>query len=219
MMEVTIMLYDGITALDAIGPYEVFAATQQCNVKFVAKEKGIVKLDSKMGYLHADYSFSEITSADILVVPGCSPPNYKNPMNDEETLNWICKMHETTKWTTSVCNGSLILSAAGLLNNVVATSHWGSFDILQSLGAIPTEERVVRQDKIVTAAGISSGIDMALQLVAWEFGEDLSKGVQLILEYDPQPPFDTGSIKKAPAPLIENIKTLLQELSEKEPEM
>lgn len=219
MMEVTIMLYDGITALDAIGPYEVFAATQQCNVKFVAKEKGIVKLDSKMGYLHADYSFSEITSADILVVPGCSPPNYKNPMNDEETLNWICKMHETTKWTTSVCNGSLILSAAGLLNDVVATSHWGSFDILQSLGAIPTEERVVRQDKIVTAAGISSGIDMALQLVAWEFGEDLSKGVQLILEYDPQPPFDTGSIKKAPAPLIENIKTLLQELSEKEPEM
>ena len=219
MMEVTIMLYNGITALDAIGPYEVFAATQQCNVKFVAKEKGIVKLDSKMGYLHADYSFSEITSADILVVPGCSPPNYKNPMNDEETLNWICKMHETTKWTTSVCNGSLILSAAGLLNDVAATSHWGSFDILQSLGAIPTEERVVRQGKIVTAAGISSGIDMALQLVAWEFGEDLSKGVQLILEYDPQPPFDTGSIKKAPAPLIENIKKLLHELSEKEPEM
>jgi len=219
MMEVTIMLYDGITALDAIGPYEVFAGTQQCNVKFVAKEKGIIKLDSKMGYLHADYSFSEITSTDILVVPGCSPPNYKNPMNDEETLNWIRKMHETSKWTTSVCNGSLILGAAGLLNDVEATSHWGSFDILQSLGAIPTEERVVRQDKIVTAAGISSGIDMALQLVAWEFGEDLSKGVQLILEYDPQPPFDTGSIKKAPAPLIENIKRLLQELSEKEPDM
>lgn len=219
MMEVTIMLYDGITALDAIGPYEVFAGTQQCNVKFVAKEKGIIKLDSKMGYLHADYSFSEITSADILVVPGCSPPNYKNPMNDEETLNWIRKMHETSKWTTSVCNGSLILGAAGLLNDVEATSHWGSFDILLSLGAIPTEERVVRQGKIVTAAGISSGIDMALQLVAWEFGEDLSKGVQLILEYDPQPPFDTGSIKKAPAPLIENIKMLLQELSEKEPNM
>lgn len=219
MMEVTIMLYDGITALDAIGPYEVFAGTQQCNVKFVAKEKGIIKLDSKMGYLHADYSFSEITSADILVVPGCSPPNYKNPMNDEETLNWIRKMHETSKWTTSVCNGSLILGAAGLLNDVKATSHWGSFDILQSLGAIPTEERVVRQSKIVTAAGISSGIDMALQLVAWEFGEDLSKGVQLILEYDPQPPFDTGSIKKAPAFLVENIKMLLQELSEKESNM
>ncbi|QGG53814.1 DJ-1/PfpI family protein [Lysinibacillus pakistanensis] len=218
-MEVTIMLYDGITALDAIGPYEVFAATQQCNVKFVAKKKGIIKLDSKMGYLHADYSFSEITSADILVVPGCSPPNYKDPMNDEGTLNWIRKMHNTSKWTTSVCNGSLILGAAGLLNDVEATSHWGSFDILQSLGAIPTEERVVRQGKIVTAAGISSGIDMALQLVAWEFGEDLSRGVQLILEYDPQPPFDTGSIKKAPAPLIENIKMLLQELSEKEPNM
>lgn len=128
-------------------------------------------------------------------------------------------MHKTSKWTTSVCNSSLILGAAQLLNDVQATSHWGSFDILQSLGAIPTEERVVRQGKIVTAAGISSGIDMALQLVAWEFGEDLSKGVQLVLEYDPQPPFDTGSIKKAPAPLMENIKMLLQELSEKEPNM
>ncbi|WP_232699216.1 DJ-1/PfpI family protein [Brevibacillus daliensis] len=217
-METVIMLYDGITALDAIGPYEVFAATQKCNVKFVAKNKGLIKLDTKMGYLHADYSFSEITMADLLVVPGSSPPNYKTPMNDEETLNWIRKIHETTKWTTSVCNGSLILSAAGLLDGAVATSHWGSFDLLQSLGAIPTDERVVRHDKIVTAAGVSAGIDMALQLVAWEMGEEVSKRVQLILEYDPQPPFDTGSINKAPAPLIEELKGLFERISKNDPE-
>ncbi|MGG4147612.1 DJ-1/PfpI family protein, partial [Paenibacillus algorifonticola] len=119
--------------------------------------------------------------------------------------------------TTSVCNGSLILSAAGLLNGIVATSHWGSFDLLQSLGAIPTDERVVRQGKMVTAAGVSSGIDMALQLIAWELGEDTGKAVQLILEYDPQPPFDTGSPKKAPAVLVAQIKGMLQEFAEREP--
>lgn len=217
-MQIAILLYDGITALDAIGPYEVFAATLKSEVKFVAKQKGLIKLDSKMGYLHADYSFSEVTSADILVVPGCSPPNYKTPMHDEETLNWIRQVNETTKWTTSVCNGSLILSAAGIMDGVVATSHWGSFDLLRSLGAIPTEKRVVRQGKIVTAAGISSGIDMALQLVAWEFGDEMSQGVQLILEYDPQPPFDTGSPKKAPAPMVEQIRGMLQAFAQQEPE-
>ncbi|MEQ7050867.1 DJ-1/PfpI family protein [Paenibacillaceae sp. P-4] len=218
-MEIAIMLYDGITALDAIGPYEVFAATMKCKVKFVAKEKGLIKLDSKMGYMHADYSFSEITSADILVVPGCSPPNYKAPMYDEAMLNWIRQLHETTTWTTSVCNGSLILSAAGLLNGAKATSHWGSFELLRSLGAIPTDERVVRHGKIVTAAGISSGIDMALQLVAWEMGEEMSKGVQLILEYDPQPPFDAGSPHKAPALLVEQIRGMLQQFSQQEPNL
>lgn len=215
-MKIAIMLFDGITALDAIGPYEVFSATMKCEVKFVAKQKGLIKLDSKMGYLHADYDFSEVDSADILVVPGCSPPNYKAPMNDEVTLDWIRQIHKTTKWTTSVCNGSLILSAAGLLNGTIATCHWGSFDLLRALGTIPTDERVVRQDKIVTAAGVSSGIDMALQLVAWEFGEDISKGVQLILEYDPQPPFDTGSPKKAPALLVEQIRGMLQEFDKGE---
>ncbi|MEY9970677.1 putative intracellular protease/amidase [Lysinibacillus sp. RC46] len=218
-MKIAIMLFDGITALDAIGPYEVFAASMNYEVKFVAKKKGLIKLDSNMGYLHADYSFSEVTSTDILVVPGCSPPNYRAPMNDKETLNWIRQIHETSKWTTSVCNGSLILSAAGLLNGTKATGHWGSFDLLKSLGTIPTDERVVRQGKIVTAAGVSSGIDMALQLIAWELGEDMSKGVQLILEYDPQPPFDAGSPKKAPTLLVEQIRGMLQEFAKREPDV
>ncbi|MGE6260519.1 DJ-1/PfpI family protein [Heyndrickxia sporothermodurans] len=217
-MKIAILLYDGITSLDAIGPYEVFAATAKCEVKFVAKKKGLINLDSNMGYLHADYSFSEVTSADILVVPGCSPPNYKSPMNDEDTLNWIRKIHETTKWTTTVCTGSLILSAAGLLNGVEATCHWGFYDLLRALGTIPSEGRVVRSGKIVTAAGVSSGIDMALQLVAWEFGEDTSKSAQLILEYDPIPPFDSGSPKKAPAQMVDKIRGLMQELAKQEPE-
>ncbi|KFN01190.1 DJ-1/PfpI family protein [Bacillus clarus] len=215
-MKIAIMLYDGITALDAIGPYEVFASTMNSNVKFVAKNKGLIKLDSKMGYLHADYSFTEVTSADILVIPGCRPPNYANPMNDEETLNWIRHIHKTTKWTTTVCTGSLILGATGLLNGIKATSHWSSFDLLRSLGAIPTEERVVRHEKIITAAGVSAGIDMALQLVAWEFGDDKSKAVQLMLEYDPQPPFDTGSPKKAPAPLLKELSLMLEEFVKKD---
>ncbi|MET4562855.1 putative intracellular protease/amidase [Lysinibacillus parviboronicapiens] len=218
-MKVAIMLYDGITALDAIGPYEVFATVEGIQVEFVAKKKGLIKLDSKMGYLHADLSFSEVPSADILIVPGCRPPNFKAPMNDEDTLQWMQRIHETTKWTTSVCNGSLILSAAGLLKGAKATSHWGSFDILNSLGAIPTEERVVRQGKMVTAAGVSSGIDMALQLVAWEWGEDISQSVQLLLEYDPMPPFDAGSPQKAPAPMVEQVKVMLKELAKQEPHL
>ncbi|KRF41914.1 DJ-1/PfpI family protein [Paenibacillus sp. Soil787] len=213
-MEVAILLYEGITALDAIGPYEVFAAVPGSNLKFVAKNKGLIKLDSGMGNMYADYSFSEITSADILIIPGCRPPNYKAPMNDSETLNWIRQIHETAQWTTTVCNGSLILSAAGLLNGIKATCHWGSFELLRSLGAVPTEERVVRHNKIVTSAGVSSGIDMALQLVAWEYGEDMGKMVQLILEYDPQPPFDTGSPSKAPAPLVEQVKAIYDHLAE-----
>ncbi|WPS88776.1 DJ-1/PfpI family protein [Brevibacillus halotolerans] len=218
-MKVAIMLYNGITALDAIGPYEVFAGVKGNEVKFVAKDKGLIKLDSKMGYLHADFSFSEVTSADILVVPGCCPPNYKSLMNDEDTLNWIRKIHKTTKWTTSVCTGSLILSAAGLLKGLKATSHWSSLDLLRSLSAIPTDERVVRQGKIVTAAGVSSGIDMALQLVAWESGEEMSKSIQLLMEYDPMPPFDTGSLKKAPASMVEQLRAMLQKLENKEPEL
>ncbi|MBK5491800.1 DJ-1/PfpI family protein [Bacillus sp. TH13] len=218
-MEIVIMLYNGITALDAIGPYEVFAAGTNSKLKFVAKNKGLIQLDTKMGFLHADYSFSEITSADILVIPGSRPPNFKVPMNDKETLDWIRRIHKTTKYTTTVCNGSLILGATGLLNGIEATSHWGSYDILRSLGAIPTEERVVHKGSIITAAGVSAGIDMALQLVAWEYGEDTAKAAQLVLEYDPQPPFDAGSPKKAPAHLLEQLSMELKEMEKQNPNL
>lgn len=168
-----------------------------------------------MGYLHADYNFNEITSADILIIPGCRPPNFTQLMKDEETLNWILQIHKTTKWTTTVCTGSLILGATGLLNGVNATSHWSCFNLLRSLGAVPTEERFVRHEKIITAAGVSAGIDMALQLIAWEFGDEKSKAVQLMLEYDPQPPFDTGSPKKAHASLLEDLNLMIESLNNK----
>ncbi|MEV3333663.1 DJ-1/PfpI family protein [Paenibacillus larvae] len=218
-MKVVILLYNGMTALDAIGPYEVFVSVEGAEVKLVAKNKGLIKLDSKMGYLHADFSISEVNSADILVVPGSRPPNYKSPINDKDIMNWIRQIHETTNWTTSVCTGSLILGAAGLLNGLNATSHWSCLDLLHSYGAISTNERVVCQGKIITSAGVSSGIDMALQLVAWESGEDISKYVQLILEYDPMPPFDWGSPEKVPAPLIEQLKEMIQEVKKQEPEI
>lgn len=208
-MEIVIMLYDGVTVLDAFGPYEVLRIGEGSKIKFVAKNKGLIQLDSKMGYVHADYSFSEVTSADILVIPG---GYQQNPMNDKETLDWIRKIHETTKYTTSVCTGSLILAAAGLLNGIEATSHWSTYDLLRSLGAKPTEGRVIRHEKIITAAGVSAGIDMALNLVAWEWGEDAGKAAQLILEYDPQPPFDSGSPKKASPQLLEQVSAKIKEI-------
>jgi len=212
-MEIVIMLYDGVTVLDAFGPYEVLRIGEGSKIKFVAKNKGLIQLDSKMGYVHADYSFSEVTSADILVIPG---GYQQNPMNDKETLDWIRKIHETTKYTTSVCTGSLILAAAGLLNGIEATSHWATYDLLRSLGAIPTEGRVIRHEKIITAAGVSAGIDMALNLVAWEWGEDVGKAAQLILEYDPQPPFDSGSPKKASPQLLEQVSAKIKEIEKQD---
>jgi putative intracellular protease/amidase len=207
-MEIAVLLYNGLTALDAIGPYEAFATRPDTKIKFVAKEKGLIQLDSGMGYLHADYNFSEVTSSDILVIPG---GGHVEQMNDQYTLNWIQQIHETSKWTTSVCTGSLILGAAGLLQQKKATCYWAFLDLLRDFGAFPTEERFVRQGKIVTAAGVSAGIDMALQLITWEWGKDAGKTTQLILEYDPQPPFDAGSPKKAPAKLVEQLKTLMKE--------
>jgi len=212
-MEIVIMLYDGVTVLDAFGPYEVLRIGEGSKIKFVAKNKGLIQLDSKMGYVHADYSFSEVTSADILVIPG---GYQQNPMNDKETLDWIRKIHETTKYTTSVCTGSLILAAAGLLNGIEATSHWATYDLLRSLGAIPTEGRVIRHEKIITAAGVSAGIDMALNLVAWEWGEDVGKAAQLILEYDPQPPFDSGSPKKASPQLLEQVSAKIKDIEKQD---
>ncbi|WGV57382.1 DJ-1/PfpI family protein [Brevibacillus brevis] len=209
-MEVAILLYNGVTALDAIGPYEAFAGSMKCKIKFVAKEKGLIQLDSKMGYLHAEYCYAEVPSTDVLIVPGGI--GCKELMNDEETLNWIRQLHKTSKWTTSVCSGSMVLGAAGLLEGVPATSHWFVCESLRALGAIPQEERVVHHGKIVTAAGVSSRIDMALQVVAWEFGVEIAQATQLTLEYDPKPPFDAGSVKTAPPVIVQYTKKVYTEL-------
>lgn len=164
-LQVAILLYDGMTALDAIGPYEVLqASTLGTDVRFVAREKGVKRTAFGRLRLTADYSLDETTSLDILLVPGTVFPQVV--MGDQLVLGWIAQVHPTTKWTTQVCTGALGLAAAGVLQELKATTHWLANDILQQFGAIPTKARVVRDGKVVTAAGVSSGIDMALTLVA-----------------------------------------------------
>jgi len=203
-MEIAILLFDRLTALDAIGPYEVLSRIPGSIVKFVGKQAGTFRTDVGSLALIADYSLDEVTSPDIFVVPG--GPGQTALMDDEAILNWIRRAHETSKWTASVCTGSLLLGAAGLLKGLKATSHWLAYDALGQLGAEPTAERVVVEGKIITAAGVSAGIDMALTLVAKECGDAVAQSIQLGIEYDPQPPFDAGSPAKAPAEIVERLR-------------
>jgi len=155
----------------------------------------------------ADYSLEEISTADVLVVPGSG---YATTLQDHpDILAWIRKIHERTLWTTSVCTGSLILGAAGLLQGLPATTHWASMDRLKRWGAQPTQQRVVEAEKIMTAAGVSAGIDMALTLAAKIAGEEIAKRLQLGIEYDPQPPFDAGSVEKSDPAVVEALRARL----------
>ena len=195
-MNIAILLYDGLTALDAIGPYEVLSLLPNAKIQFVAKEIGEKRTDNRFLALSADYSFADVTAPDIVVVPGSSTSTLA-PMADRETLDWLRAVHTKTKWTTSVCSGALILGAAGLLKGKKATTHWMALKYLEKFGAEAVTERIVQQGKIITAAGVSAGIDMALYLAGQVAGEETAQAIQLMIEYDPQPPFDTGSIDKA----------------------
>jgi len=203
-MEIAILLFDRLTALDAVGPYEVLSRLPGAQVRFVAGEPGPMRTENGFLALTADASLDEVPSPEILVVPGGF--GARELMGHEPTLDWIRSAHETTKWTTSVCTGSLLLGAAGLLDGLSASTHWLAHDELAATGARPTHERVVRVGKIITAAGVSSGIDMALTLVALEAGDDVSQAIQLGIEYDPQPPFDSGSPQKAPEHIVDLVR-------------
>jgi len=215
-MKIAILIFDKLTALDAIGPYEVLSRLPEADLKFVAKEPGLKRTDTGALGINADLAIGELTDPDILVVPGGE--GNRPLLEDEEVLGWLRTAHETTKWTTSVCTGSLVLAAAGILDGKRATSHWayreqlrglgpqGRRDELSQHGAEPVAERVVVDGKIVTAAGVSAGIDMALHLTALEYGEDLAKAIQLGIEYDPAPPFDSGSPEKADPNLVELVR-------------
>ena len=207
-MQIAILLYDEMTALDAIGPYEVLARLPGAEVRFTARRRGLVRTDTGFLGLSADCALSDVQQADILLVPG--GPGDSAVRESEETLDWIRTLHERTLYTTSVCTGSLILGAAGLLKGLRATSHWTRLDVLREFGAEPVGERVVEQGKIVTAAGVSSGIDMALRLVQKISGDDLAQGIQLGIEYDPKPPFDTGAPEKAPAHVVELVRAAMR---------
>jgi transcriptional regulator GlxA family with amidase domain len=200
-MNTAILLYDRLTALDAIGPYEVLSRIPDSTLQFVAAEPGPVTTDNGMLTLVAEHAISDVTDPDIVLVPG--GPGEVAARAGEEVLEWLRAVHQTSTWTTSVCTGSLILASAGLLEGKRATSHWLALDELGRLGAQPVRERFVFDGKIATAAGVSAGIDMALALAAKVAGEQVAQAIQLGIEYDPQPPFDAGSPAKAPAEIVE----------------
>jgi putative intracellular protease/amidase len=202
-MQIAYLLYDRFTALDIIGPHDVLNSVPGNESIFVAEERGPIRNESDTLSLVADASIDEVRSPDIVVVPG----GYGNRvlLEHEPLHEWIRAVHENTTWTTSVCTGSLLLAAAGLLEGVPATSHWLARDMLAEFGAQPVSERVVQHGKIVTAAGVSSGIDMALWLVQQINGDEVAQAVQLGIEYDPEPPLDAGSPEKAPQPIVELV--------------
>ena len=201
-MNIAILIYDGFTALDAIGPYEVLSCIPGVQVQFVSPEAGPKRAHTSFLSVVADYRLDEVPSPDIIVVSGGTSGTLAATQNPA-ILSWIQKAHETSQWTTSVCTGALILGAAGLLKGLKATTHWYAKDILPKFGAEYVEERVVQQGKIITAAGVSAGIDMSLQLAEKIAGKEMAQTIQLIIEYDPQPPHQAGSMKKADRAIIE----------------
>jgi transcriptional regulator GlxA family with amidase domain len=207
-MQIAIPLFDKITVLDAVGPYEILSRVPGYEVVFVGAEKRAYASDNRMLRLHADATLDEVPSPEILMVPGGYGVFEEM---DGPIVPWIQGAHETSTWTTSVCTGSLLLGHAGVLNGLTATTHWCWLDQLRDYGAEPTGQRVVEQGKVVTAAGVSSGIDMALTLVARLANDDLAQAIQLAVEYDPQPPFDAGAPEKAPASVVELVYAAVSE--------
>ncbi|HEY8517457.1 MAG TPA: DJ-1/PfpI family protein [Candidatus Binatia bacterium] len=206
-MKIAIALFDRFTALDAVGPYEVLSRLPGAETVFVGCEKRVFRTDLKALGLTADASFADLQAADVLVVPG--GPGTRAMTTDAALLDWVRQIHATTQWTTSVCTGSLVLAAAGVLKGVDAVTHWGAMHELAALGANPVEERVVVRGKIVTAAGVSAGIDMALTLAARIAGDEVAKAIQLGIEYDPQPPFDAGSVRKATPEIVQLVASMM----------
>lgn len=195
-MQVAIPLFPKFTALDGIGPYEVLQRVPEIDVTFVGHERGEVRSENGFLGITADATFEELAEPDVIVFPG--GVGTRPLVHDERVLDWVRHAHETTSFTTSVCTGSLVLAAAGLLDGLTATTHWAVYRELEELGAVPTADRVVEHldRRVITAAGVSSGIDMALRLVELLVDGTAARAAQLMIEYDPQPPFDAGSVDK-----------------------
>lgn len=210
-LNIVFLFYEGMTALDAVGPHEVLSRLPNVVVQHVALKKGLIKTFSKL-VIEAEYDFQEIVRADVLLIPGAG--NATSLQKYPALLEWIRAIHQTTTWTTSVCTGSLILAAAGILTGKHATTHWAAMDRLGSLGAIPVHERVVEDGKIMTGAGVSAGLDMALLLAAKIAGERVAQTLELGLEYDPHPPFNSGSPQKADKDIYDSLKARLQKVFE-----
>lgn len=196
-MHIAIVLFDRLTALDAVGPYEVLGNLPGATVTFVATEPGPKRTDTGFLSLTADASLEDVPAPDVVLVPG--GPGQAQAEQDQDLLAWLRQVDATSTWTTSVCTGSLVLGAAGLLQGKRATTYWLALEELRRHGATPVAERYVFDGKVATAAGVSSGIDLALALVARMAGDEVAQLIQLGIEYDPQPPFDAGSPATAPA--------------------
>jgi putative intracellular protease/amidase len=205
-MKTAYLLFDRFTALDVTGPHDVFSSVPGAESVFAAENAGPVRSDRGSLTIVAERSLQEIGAPDVVVVPGGY--GTRRLLEHEPLLSWLRSMHETTSWTTSVCTGSLLLAAAGLLHDAPATTHWLMRDTLASLGARPVRDRVVEHGKIITAAGVSSGIDMALRLVQLTHGDEVAQAVQLGIEYDPEPPFDAGSPEKVAPPIVEAVSAV-----------
>jgi transcriptional regulator GlxA family with amidase domain len=210
-MQIVFLLYDGMNALDMVGPHEILCDLPEAKVLHVAKQSGLVHTDSGL-VLTAEFGLHEVSHADILIIPGASSATTLR--KDPETLAWIRSIHTTTTWTTSVCTGSLILGAAGILSGLKATSHWAVLDRLPIWGANPIHARIVEDGKVITAAGVSAGIDMALTLAAKIAGQRTAESLQLGIQYDPEPPFDVGSPEKADPVIREELRARLLSLFE-----
>jgi putative intracellular protease/amidase len=208
-MKIAILIFDRLTALDAVGPYEVLSRLPGAELEFVAAAAGPKRTDTGVLALSADRALGGADAPDIQLIPGGA--GTRELLGDDAVLGWVRAAHASSTWTTSVCTGSLVLGAAGILEGARATTHWAFLDQLREYGAEPVAERVVFDGKVVTAAGVSSGIDMGLALAAEIAGEDVAKAIQLGIEYDPQPPFDSGSPAKAPAELTELVRGLSTE--------
>jgi transcriptional regulator GlxA family with amidase domain len=204
MIEIAIPIFDELTALDAIGPYEVLSRLPGAAVRFAAREPGPKRTDNDMLAVTADVALADVPSPDVIVVPGGI--GSRSELREPETLAWLRAAHGRSRWTTSVCTGSLILGAAGILDGLEATTHWLSLERLAEFGARPVRRRVVEQGKVITAAGVSAGIDMALLLAARIAGERVAQAIQLGIEYDPQPPFASGSPDTAPADVVDAVR-------------
>lgn len=197
-MQIAIVLYPGFTALDFIGPYESLRWLPDAEVRFLWHEPGPITADSGVLVVGATHSFDETPSPDLILIPGGMTT--MQHARDGKLLDWVRRAHDTATWTTSVCSGSMILAAAGLLDGKRATSHWMALPALKTFGAAPVaDERIVHEGDIVTCAGVSAGIDLGLWLAGRIGGEERAKVIQLSMEYDPQPPFDSGHMSKASA--------------------
>jgi transcriptional regulator GlxA family with amidase domain len=205
-MRIAIPLYDEFTALDAVGPFEVLSRIPGAEVTWLGPEAGPVSTDNGLTIV-AGAPYEEVPDPDVVLVPGGIGTD-TGALRDERLIGWIRRAHETSEWTTSVCTGSLLLAAAGVLDGLEATTHWLDVERLERLGARPTSSRVVEQGKVITAAGVSSGIDMGLVLAARIAGPEVAQAIQLAIEYDPQPPFDSGSTEKAPPEIVELVRSV-----------